>query len=136
MPRLAMRPCAEQGCSSLSDGTRCVEHKHLNDTRVSPRKRGLGAKHQAMSPAILKRDGYVCQLCMKPIDRNAPPRTPMSGSIDHIVPLSKGGTGVASNLRAAHYGCNSARRDDREGSSYRPAVAMPTPPRLDEWAVV
>ena len=39
---------------------------------------------------------------------------PRGPSMDHILPRSKGGTWDRSNLRPAHYGCNSARgnRDD------------------------
>ena len=52
--------------------------------------------------------GY-CQLCAEPIDwsRQWPHRRSMS--VDHIIPLSKGGNDQIGNLQAAHLGCNSSR---------------------------
>jgi 5-methylcytosine-specific restriction endonuclease McrA len=33
------------------------------------------------------------------------------GSIDHVLPVSKGGTHTWNNVRLAHRGCNMAKRD-------------------------
>jgi 5-methylcytosine-specific restriction endonuclease McrA len=65
----------------------------------------------------------VCWLCGKQIDPDAPPRSRLSASVDHVIPLSlmrnwdpeeqKRAALDPSNLRAAHFGCNSARRDRR-----------------------
>ena len=64
------------------------------------------------------RDGGKCQICKKRIDLSVkwPHRNSMS--VDHIVPLSKGGTDEASNVRAAHLGCNS-RRGNKQGVQKR-----------------
>lgn len=75
-----------------------------------------------MSNAALKAQAYRkarakllasathCALCGQPLDHAAPARSRWSPTADHIVPLSQGGSLTApSNLRAAHYGCNSAR---------------------------
>jgi len=44
----------------------------------------------------------ICHLCGHP------------PSVDHVVPLSKGGDMLArENLRAAHFGCNSSKREGR-----------------------
>lgn len=54
--------------------------------------------------------GSYCWLCKKPIQFGLRPRHPMGPSIDHVVPLSKGGHPTAlANLRPSHYGCNSRR---------------------------
>lgn len=58
---------------------------------------------------IAERDGWRCSLCDKPIDRDAHYTDPQSLSIDHVIPLSKGGTDTLDNLRAAHMGCNAAK---------------------------
>jgi 5-methylcytosine-specific restriction endonuclease McrA len=56
------------------------------------------------------RPGSICAICFDPIDFNAKPRTRWSGSVDHIVPIVHGGSPLdLSNVRAAHYGCNSSR---------------------------
>ena len=58
--------------------------------------------------------GSICSLCGEPIEFDRPRWHPRGPSMDHRVPRSKGGTWDRSNLRPAHYGCNSARgnRDD------------------------
>ena len=51
----------------------------------------------------------VCAECGWPLWKDAPPRSPLSPSVDHIVPLSLGGEPFAvSNLRVLHYKCNSS----------------------------
>lgn len=52
-----------------------------------------------------------CKGAMDP-DGTWPARHPLSLSVDHITPLSRGGRGNdPANLRVMHYGCNSARGD-------------------------
>lgn len=43
-----------------------------------------------------------CQLCGEPIDRSLKGPHPMAASVDHIVPLSKGGRHEQSNLQWTH----------------------------------
>lgn len=58
---------------------------------------------------IYERDRWRCGLCSKRIDQALSYPHPMSRSIDHIVPLSCGGTHTAGNLQAAHLRCNVAK---------------------------
>ena len=64
--------------------------------------------------ALIKRDQGICQICGLPTDvndikdghirRNYP-------TIDHIIPLSKGGTHTWGNIQLAHMSCNSGKCD-------------------------
>lgn len=56
--------------------------------------------------AIYARDGGICQLCGTPVQRTA-------ATLDHIVPLSRGGTHEPANVQIAHGPCNS-----RKGNRY------------------
>lgn len=64
---------------------------------------------------LIKRDGGICQLCGEPTDGSdindghIGKRYP---TLDHIVPLSKGGTHTWDNVQLAHMSCN-ARKCDR-----------------------
>ena len=64
---------------------------------------------------VYKRDNKRCQICGKqtrffkslydtPFDRE-----PRAGSVDHVIPISKGGTNDIENLRWACRSCNCAR---------------------------
>jgi len=50
--------------------------------------------------AILKRDGMVCHICTKPIAERK------DVDFDHVIPISRGGTHTADNIKVAHASCN------------------------------
>jgi 5-methylcytosine-specific restriction endonuclease McrA len=53
----------------------------------------------------------ICYLCGRTILHGVyPPRHPQAPSVDHVVPLDRGGAELdLDNGRPAHYGCNSAK---------------------------
>lgn len=57
-----------------------------------------------------KAKGLPCARCGGYINPNLDPRSPWSFTLDHIVPLSKGGSLLdPANARSMHRRCNSAR---------------------------
>lgn len=60
---------------------------------------------------VFERDGWVCQICGRAVDPALVHPHPMSKSLDHIVPISKGGTHAASNAQLAHLRCNIVKGD-------------------------
>ncbi len=63
---------------------------------------------------IYERDGRACQICGRVTRFGGTYDTPWdplppSGSVDHIIPVSKGGTNEDTNLRWSCKSCNSAR---------------------------
>jgi hypothetical protein len=60
---------------------------------------------------IFERDGWLCQICLQPIDRTAKTLRPMAATLDHIIPLSRGGTHTRGNVQTAHRRCNSLKRE-------------------------
>lgn len=63
---------------------------------------------------VFEADGWRCHLCGMLIDRSQKAPDRMSASIDHVIPLSRGGKHEPSNCRAAHLGCN-AKKSNRGG---------------------
>jgi 5-methylcytosine-specific restriction endonuclease McrA len=59
--------------------------------------------------AIATRDRWRCALCGGRIRRGLGYNHPDALTMDHIVPLSKGGEDVASNVQAAHRHCNTLK---------------------------
>lgn len=55
---------------------------------------------------VFERDGWICQLCGDPTDWTTHFPDPLSPSLDHIVPLSRGGEHSRANTQCAHLACN------------------------------
>lgn len=54
---------------------------------------------------LLKRDGYYCGICTKPLDTN-------TLHINHIVPSAIGGPDTLENFNLTHPACNMAQAND------------------------
>ncbi len=49
----------------------------------------------------------ICGICGKPVDKTLKSPHPMSATVDHIIPVTKGGhPSDLSNLQLAHRSCN------------------------------
>ncbi|MCU7916559.1 MAG: HNH endonuclease [Candidatus Thiodiazotropha sp. (ex Gloverina cf. vestifex)] len=110
MPSRLLSVCPHPGCNALTKGGRCQKHKvesnWQDDKRRGTRQqRGYGAEWQRIRKRILKRDGYLCQVC----------RMRDATQVDHIVPKVKGGTDDPANLRAICKPCHATKtqRDSR-----------------------
>lgn len=54
----------------------------------------------------------VCGICGRPVDFTAKFPAPLSPTIDHIIPINRGGhPSDISNLQLAHFCCNRAKSD-------------------------
>lgn len=65
---------------------------------------------------IFERDGWRCQLCGKPVKRDAVVPHPLAPTIDHIVPVrppagAPKGTHEPANVHCAHYRCNNLKNN-------------------------
>lgn len=63
---------------------------------------------------IFERDRWICQLCLDPVDPGLLKIShydPLKPTIDHVIPLSKGGGDNPSNVQLAHWSCNTIKRD-------------------------
>lgn len=69
--------------------------------------------------SIGDRDGWRCHLCGKKVDRNLRHPNPLAPSLDHLVPLARGGTNDDANLAVTHLRCNLAKRDRPQGEQLR-----------------
>lgn len=71
------------------------------------RGRRAGADRSPYSLAnIAERDGWDCSLCDEPIDRLISYPDEMCVSVDHVVPLARGGSDTLTNVALAHLVCN------------------------------
>ena len=73
-------------------------------------KRGVGYKTLTYW-TIAERDHWTCQLCGGSVDREARVPDPQAPTLDHIIPLAKGGAHDETNVHLAHFICNSRKSD-------------------------
>jgi hypothetical protein len=79
--------------------------------REAARRRSAGAGAEPYTDReIFERDGWRCYLCGKRVKRTAARTDPNGATIDHIVPLSRGGVDAPSNVATAHWRCNREKR--------------------------
>ena len=97
----------------------CTKHQRPH-SRQARTKREAGIKgDRIILGDLMERDGGICQICGEAVDigdgfhdqfgyfhvgRNYP-------SIDHIIPISKGGEHVWDNVQLAHMACNAGKCD-------------------------
>lgn len=55
---------------------------------------------------IFERDGWICGICDGPVDRNLKWPDPRCASVDHVVPITAGGSHTADNVQCSHLDCN------------------------------
>ena len=55
---------------------------------------------------VFERDGWLCGICCKPVDRTLLYPDRRSASLDHVIPLSRGGSHALGNVQCSHLDCN------------------------------
>lgn len=96
-------------CSAPHTGprfcSRVCMHRYFagrNTAKRRAQKKGADQAEDIDLAQLAKRDGFICHICK---GRVLPP----DASIDHLIPLSKGGQHIWANVALAHGRCNSRR---------------------------
>lgn len=100
--------------ASRADGRQKVESVWDDRRRdAHQRRRALKKKAATGRPVrrgvIAARDRYTCGICFDPVSMDLQWPHPLSPSLDHVIPLTKGGMHDPSNVQLAHLGCNTAK---------------------------
>lgn len=101
----------------LTPGERADAERRRN-ARKSSRRRALirGSFVEDVDLLTLAdRDQWVCHLCCRKVRKRTKVGSPMSPSIDHIVPLSRGGEHSYANTALAHLRCNVLKQSNGGG---------------------
>ena len=120
--RSRLRTCSEPGCpNDAPRGGRCPSclaeyRKPYDRARPSKRERGYDGDWER-NRRIVIREEDTCWLCGQPVNKNLRGTDPLGPSVDHVVPLARGGSNARGNLRLAHFGCNSSRNARGEKSA-------------------
>lgn len=101
---------------------RCSTIASVNDYQRRKRAAASSCDGVIGLGELARRDGMACGICGKRVNlslsRKSPPH-PMSASVDHIVPLSEGGTHSWENVQLAHWICNVRKGSGSVGSQMR-----------------
>ncbi len=90
------------------------EKRQINKRKYRASKRGnVHAPYTDIS--IFERDSWMCGICGTKINKRLKWPTPRSKSIDHIIPISKGGVDAPVNLQASHLRCNISKSNNSGG---------------------
>lgn len=78
----------------------------------SPRRRAVYAKGDDIQAIIVfEMHAWTCFICHKPINKYLRLPNWMAATIEHALPISKGGTHTWDNVYPAHYRCNLDKGD-------------------------
>lgn len=90
------------------------EHEAARSAAKAARRRAAAEQAgERISPrAIFERDGYRCYLCgFRTVSGPTTRTDPARPTLEHVVPVSRGGLHTADNLRTAHRICNMWKGD-------------------------
>jgi 5-methylcytosine-specific restriction endonuclease McrA len=106
------QPNRSHGPSATEWARRNPEQHRLSAQNKDHRRRSAkrGGSAETVDRWIVgERDGWRCGICRKKVNPVLVWPHPMSQSLDHIEPLSRGGHHTYANTRIAHLRCNTAR---------------------------
>ncbi|MEG2344206.1 MAG: HNH endonuclease signature motif containing protein [Acidaminococcaceae bacterium] len=106
MPYKPKRPCSHPGCPNLTATRFCEEHTKEENKRYERYSRDPAAKRRYGRAWKRIRDRYIaahplCENCQKQ------GKLTKAEEVHHILPLSRGGTHVDTNLMALCKACHS-----------------------------
>ena len=90
-------------------------------TAHNQRRRALKLETQTeliYSIEIFERDKWICGICGKKVNSRIKFPNPKSASLDHVIPLSKGGTHTKTNVQCTHWGCNLCKNAHPSGTLF------------------
>lgn len=87
----------------------CARQRQLTKAR-SYQTRKAGVFVAPVIPVeIFKRDAWRCHICRRKIRQTTKWPHPRSASLDHLVPITRGGLHEPANVATACLGCNSSK---------------------------
>ena len=85
---------------------RCSRKFYKRMRRQNKRSQGNGPVERISPLAVYERDGWRCGICGKKVNSKLKYPNSKSVSLDHIIPLSMGGTHTWDNVQCSHLECN------------------------------
>jgi len=78
----------------------------------SAKRRAIMAKgDDIIHLVVFERDEWICHICNRLINKHLRGDHWWRATLDHVIPICKGGTHTYENVRAAHWRCNMLKGD-------------------------
>lgn len=97
---------AIRGQRRVSCSQKCANRLNYLDRRA---RHASAIKVPYSIQGIYDRDSWICGLCNGSVDPDLIYPNPEAASIDHVIPLSRGGDDAPDNVQLAHFRCNWAK---------------------------
>jgi hypothetical protein len=86
---------------------KCTRRRRVSRYRKKTvRRQGITKPGNIDYDFIFERDNGICWLCGEIVDPSLPRVSAGGGTIDHVIPISRGGEDTIENARLAHWICN------------------------------
>jgi len=111
--------CRHPGCGTLVDASGfCNQHKRdsvgwFKTSEGSSHERGYGPKWRKVRAAILRRDNWLCQPCLRQGHNTH------ASEVDHIISKADGGVDDPLNLQAICAACHKAKTASERGGAVK-----------------
>ena len=108
--------CGESSAGRIGKvfcSAKCKDSYHVHNRRARLAEQGLSGSYVNRSD-VGEKDGWICGICGEPVDASIQWPDQQSPSIDHIIPLSKGGPHSMENLQISHLVCNVRKNNGTE----------------------
>jgi 5-methylcytosine-specific restriction endonuclease McrA len=91
------------------------QSRRVENRKKSAKRRGAAVRGERVThEQIAERDSYTCYLCGDAVDMTISRTSRWGATLDHVIPVSKGGTDSEDNLKLAHWICNNRKNDKVE----------------------
>ncbi|MCH0555804.1 HNH endonuclease [Streptomyces sp. MUM 16J] len=106
--RARQRFCSLSCVTSHKNAVRYADHVYVPQGKGHRgRAQRYGVRYEVFAARdVFERDGWACGLCEGDVDPKVAWPDPWSASLDHVVPMSRGGDHVLENVQCAHLRCN------------------------------
>lgn len=118
-------PCPECGERYVGRGRYCSKRCMRKPLRRARRAKRAGVGYKTLTfRTVAERDGWTCQLCGDPVDPGLTVPHPLAPTMDHMIPLARGGEHTGTNVQLAHFLCNSRKGDGQSAAAVGSQLAM------------
>jgi 5-methylcytosine-specific restriction endonuclease McrA len=105
-----------------------LSKRPIKKNYYSPKRRAIYARGEKINHLeVFEEHNWICVVCDQKIDKHLRLPNLMAATLEHIVPLCKGGTHTRDNVGPAHARCNFLKGDRLDNPPYDVVHYAPAP---------